>query len=182
MENVYEKAAVDGKDGNPLNVYGHGSSMFSMIDDSTLLPESPSLTAGLTEDSLADIVSAVKKFDSEDLDTVEVDTLASTGSFSTCFDCPFSADSVLTKAALLAVNKLSRQDTPLDTPQDVSNAGEKAPKPRKARKSAAKEQSHAQHDSEMDEGAPVLIDEKRKRRYVLFSVSSLGFFCSWSVI
>lgn len=157
----------------PINVYGSGSSLFSMIDDPTVLPESSDLSDGLSEDALADIVqdyaSAVKKFDS--VDDLEPDKLSSTGALTTWFDCikdSFCAptDSVPTKEA-----KLSPQDVPVDTPvvtpQELSNAGEKAPKSRKARKSAVKEQIHAQHDSEMDDGAPVLIDEKRKRRCVL---------------
>jgi hypothetical protein len=185
VEPAYARSAVGDKDGYPLNVDGHGNSIFSMIDDSGLLPESSSLTGGLSEDALADIVkdysSAVKKFDFEDA-TVEADSLASTGSLSTWFDCikdsfDSATDSVPTKSALLET-KLSPQDTSADTPQDVSNAGEKAPKSRKARKSAAKEQGHAQHDSEMDHGAPVLIGEKRKRRCVFVFVppGSLNLF------
>jgi hypothetical protein len=171
VEPDYARSAVGEKDSKPLNVDGHGNSILSMVDDSGLLPESSSLTGGLSEDALADIVkdysSAVKKFDFED-DAVEADALASVGSLSTWFDCikdsfDSATDSVPTKSAVLEA-RLLPQDTSADTPQDVSNAGEKAPKSRKTRKFAAKEQSHAQHDSEMDDGAPVLIDEKRKRR------------------
>ncbi|KAG0568580.1 hypothetical protein KC19_6G030600 [Ceratodon purpureus] len=176
VEPDYEKSAADDKGDFPLNDFGQDSGIFSMIDEPTLLRETSGLSDGLSEDALADIVkdysSAVKKFDSEDVDNVEADALASTGSLSTWFDCikdnvDTATDSVLTKSDVVEV-KLSPQNTPLDTaqdtPKDDSNVGEEVPKSRKARKSAAKEQSHAQHDSEMDEGAPVLIDEKRKRR------------------
>lgn len=146
-------------------MYGSGSIDMSVIEES-LLPES----SGLSDEALANIVkdysSAVKKFDSEDVDIVEADTLASTGSLSTWFDCIKDdfcsvADSVSTKVAPLVDAKSSPQE---DKP---AAAAESVPKSRKARKSAVKEQSHAQHDSEMDDGAPVLIDEKRKRRCVL---------------
>jgi len=142
------------------------------------MPES----SGLSEDALADIVqdysSAVKKFDSEDVDIVEADALASTGSLSTWFDC--------IKQDFCSV--ADSKKAPLEDAQEYKPSQDVAPesvtKSRKARKSAVKEQSHAQHDSEMDDGAPVLIDEKRKRRCVLsLSISIFFLFssrCFWS--
>lgn len=137
--------------------FGSGSIDLSILEESSLLPES----SELSEDALADLVndysSAVKKFDAEDVG--EADALASTGSLSTWFDCIkedfCSGADAVTKAPLVDV----KEDQPTE---DV--APEPVTKSRKARKSAVKEQSHAQHDSEMDDGAPVLIDEKRKRR------------------
>jgi len=119
------------------------------------------------EETLTEIVIdhslAVKKFDDSEDAVNNTDELGLTGSLSTWFDCIkddlFPAtDSVSTKSALLA-SKLSTQG---------ATAVKVAPKSRKsARKSAAvTEQSRAQHESEMETEAPVLIDEKRKRRFV----------------
>lgn len=134
------------------------------IGSVSVLPES----LGLTDDALTDVVDGyplvVKKFDLEDADDVEADALASTGFLSTWFDCIkdddfcSAEDSVPTKSALLVA----------EVPKDASKADKVAPRSRKARKSAAvKEQRGAQHDSEMDDEDPVLIDERRKRRWAL---------------
>jgi len=105
----------------------------------------------ISEEVFADIVG--KRFDdSEDVDIVEADAFASTGSLSTWFDCIKDDFGVVA-----TTDDKKTVDEPVK---------EKAAcKSRKARKSAVKESvSHAQHDSEMDDGTPVLIDEKRKRR------------------
>ncbi|XP_024399762.1 uncharacterized protein [Physcomitrium patens] len=134
-----------------------------MVDDE-LLPEPSSLS----DDALADIVkeysSAVKKLDPEDVGDAGADALGSSGVLSAWLDITkdgFCAgkDSTPKKSATVA------SETSCEgTVENVSNAVESLPKSRKARKSASKDQGHAQHDSEMDDEAPVLIDEKRKRR------------------
>ncbi|KAG0586110.1 hypothetical protein KC19_2G064900 [Ceratodon purpureus] len=119
----------------------------------------------LSDDALTDIVNdytSAEKFDSEDIHHNEADTFASTWLLSTWIDCikvdedPYPAENSVPTMLTLSV---------AEAPKGTSKANKDGPKSRKAHKPAAvKEQRHAQHDSEMDEEDPVLIDEKRKRR------------------
>lgn len=153
----YQIADYEKKEEVYPSEYGSGSVDLALFEEFSMLPES----AELSEDALAELVndysSAVKKFDAEEV--AGADALASTGSLSTWFDCIkedfCSGAGKVTKAPLVDVKKDQLAEDV--TPEPVN-------KGRKARKSTVKEQSHAQHDSEMDDGAPVLIDEKRKRR------------------
>jgi hypothetical protein len=127
--------------------------VLSVLDDSL---SSEDALAGIN--IIEDYSSAVKKFDDgeDNVDIfVEADALASTGSLSTWFDCikdDFCSEPAAPQALV----------DPADKPDHAESVSTKTS--RKARKSAVKEPSHAQHDSEMDDEAPVLIDEKRKRR------------------
>lgn len=137
------------------SVYGNGST--------STLPDSSGLSDNTLVDMVNDYSTVVRKLDSEDVDDMEADAIASTGSLSTWFDCIkddfcTAPKAVPTKSSLLVV-KLSHQD--------ASDPVAAAPKSRKTRKSALTEgRNHAVHDSEMDGVAPLLVDEKRKRRYV----------------
>ncbi|XP_024399812.1 uncharacterized protein [Physcomitrium patens] len=135
------------------SVYGNGST--------STLPDSSGLSDNTLVDMVNDYSTVVRKLDSEDVDDMEADAIASTGSLSTWFDCIkddfcTAPKAVPTKSSLLVV-KLSHQD--------ASDPVAAAPKSRKTRKSALTEgRNHAVHDSEMDGVAPLLVDEKRKRR------------------
>lgn len=173
---MYQEPGWDGFGDDYPSVY---SSVEMPMINEPLLRES----SGLSDDALAEIVndysSVLKKLDSEEVDSADASAFASTGALSTWFDCFKDDICTVTKStpkeSALLVPKLS----PADGPQDAAGVLQSVPKSRKSRKSVAGEQGHAQHDSEMDDVAPALIDEKRKRRCVFHKrLRSPAFFFS----
>lgn len=158
---VYQEPGWDGFGDDYPSVY---SSVEMPMINEPLLRESSGLSDGALAEIVNDYSSVLKKLDSEEVDSADASAFASTGALSTWFDC--FKDNICTvtkstpKESALLVPKLS----PADGPQDAAGVLQSVPKSRKSRKSVAGEQGHAQHDSEMDDVAPALIDEKRKRR------------------
>jgi hypothetical protein len=148
---------------NP-SFYGNGSTRTDLllVDDSVLPPQ-PSVSGEI----LAEFIGNSKEVDSTDALEDDEEVLGMSGSLSAWFDCIVKEDALQVSSPTPTNKKGASTTHSKMSSEDNSQYADSAPtKSRKARKSAAKENNnHGEHDSEMDDVAPALIDEKRKRRY-----------------
>lgn len=143
----------------------YGSSSDSMP------PDSPDLSDDVLAGINIDYSTIVKKSDAEKTKDIGSDALPLTGSLSTWFDCIQDDVCIVTEGAPTKSGYFAAKSS---SSQDALRLVEAAPESRKAFKTAAaKDQSYSQHVSKMDDEAPVLIDEKRKRRCVKKFLSPL---------
>lgn len=147
-----------------LSFYGNGSSRADLllVDDSVLRPQ-PSVSGEI----LAEFIGNSKELDSTDALEDDDEVLGMSGPLSAWFDCIVKEDALQVSSPTPSNKKGASTTHSKISSEDNSQYADSAPtKSRKARKSAAKENNnHGEHDSEMDDVAPALIDEKRKRRY-----------------
>jgi len=147
---------------NP-SFYGNGSTRTDLllVDDSVLPPQ-PSVSGEI----LAEFIGNSKEVDSTDALEDDEEVLGMSGSLSAWFDCIVKEDALQVSSPTPTNKKGASTTHSKMSSEDNSQYADSAPtKSRKARKSAAKENNnHGEHDSEMDDVAPALIDEKRKRR------------------
>lgn len=147
-----------------LSFYGNGSSRADLllVDDSVLRPH-PSVSGEI----LAEFIGNSKELDSTDALEDDDEVLGMSGPLSAWFDCIVKEDALQVSSPTPSNKKGASTTHSKISSEDNSQYADSAPtKSRKARKSAAKENNnHGEHDSEMDDVAPALIDEKRKRRY-----------------